>query len=230
MLVLAGADERGFSDGDDDRSRRATSSSPRRRTSSRRSGTSRRSSSTWRWRSCGPTSGRWPVARRRSPGRRLPGIRDRRSVDPGRAILAWTRSRPSTTRAVTGAPVWPTGPGNFATSEIRCRYHAWRWELDGRQQRGRRPLRLPAHGRRRNPAQLTSGSVDGAVSCSSTWISTPSRLLDFLQPASDAARAVSLGAAAVPLVPHHDPPSQLEDRASTPSTRATTCRAPIPSC
>ena len=24
-----------------------------------------------------------------------------------------------------------TGVGNFATSEIRCRYHAWRWELDG---------------------------------------------------------------------------------------------------
>jgi nitrite reductase/ring-hydroxylating ferredoxin subunit len=24
------------------------------------------------------------------------------------------------------------GTGNFATSEIRCRYHAWRWDLDGR--------------------------------------------------------------------------------------------------
>ncbi|HVM67071.1 MAG TPA: aromatic ring-hydroxylating dioxygenase subunit alpha [Acidimicrobiales bacterium] len=24
------------------------------------------------------------------------------------------------------------GTGNFATSEIRCRYHAWRWALDGR--------------------------------------------------------------------------------------------------
>jgi phenylpropionate dioxygenase-like ring-hydroxylating dioxygenase large terminal subunit len=24
-----------------------------------------------------------------------------------------------------------SGTGNFATSEIRCRYHAWRWELDG---------------------------------------------------------------------------------------------------
>jgi len=24
-----------------------------------------------------------------------------------------------------------TGTGNFATSEIRCRYHAWRWALDG---------------------------------------------------------------------------------------------------
>jgi len=23
------------------------------------------------------------------------------------------------------------GTGNFATSEIRCRYHAWRWQLDG---------------------------------------------------------------------------------------------------
>ena len=24
-----------------------------------------------------------------------------------------------------------SGTGNFATSEIRCRYHAWRWDLDG---------------------------------------------------------------------------------------------------
>ena len=24
-----------------------------------------------------------------------------------------------------------SGTGNFATSEIRCRYHAWRWNLDG---------------------------------------------------------------------------------------------------
>ena len=24
-----------------------------------------------------------------------------------------------------------SGTGNFATSEIRCRYHAWRWHLDG---------------------------------------------------------------------------------------------------
>ncbi len=25
-----------------------------------------------------------------------------------------------------------SGTGNFATAEIRCRYHAWRWQLDGR--------------------------------------------------------------------------------------------------
>ena len=24
------------------------------------------------------------------------------------------------------------GTGNFATAEIRCRYHAWRWDLEGR--------------------------------------------------------------------------------------------------
>ncbi len=24
-----------------------------------------------------------------------------------------------------------SGVGNFATGEIRCRYHAWRWQLDG---------------------------------------------------------------------------------------------------
>ena len=39
---------------------------------------------------------------------------------------------PSTTRVCTGARVWPTGRANSPTACIRCRYHAWRYDLDGR--------------------------------------------------------------------------------------------------
>ena len=47
-----------------------------------------------------------------------------------------TRSEPDTVRAFYNTcPHRGTrlaaGVGNFATGEIRCRYHAWRFELDG---------------------------------------------------------------------------------------------------
>ena len=41
------------------------------------------------------------------------------------------RSGRTSMRARTGAHAFAVGVGKFATAQIRCRYHAWRWNLDG---------------------------------------------------------------------------------------------------
>ena len=68
--------------------------------------------------------------------RRCPGLGDFLEYIIGDQSILITRSEPDTVRAFYNTcPHRGTrlaaGVGNFATGEIRCRYHAWRFELDG---------------------------------------------------------------------------------------------------
>ena len=126
-----------------------------------------------------------------------------------------TRSEPDTMRAFYNTcPHRGTrlaaGVGNFATGEIRCRYHAWRFELDGTNKEVVDRFDFPPTMTDADVClnQIQVGRWGGFVfinmdpHCES--------LESFLGPLPELLGAVSLRQDAVPLLPLGDPPGQLE--------------------
>jgi len=145
-----------------------------------------------------------------------------------------TRSDPGTIRAFYNTcPHRGTrlaaGVGNFATGEIRCRYHGLALRARRHQQRGGRPLRLPrVDDRRRGLPGPDQGRPLG-------WLRLHqhgpglrvARVVP--RPAPGPARPLRLRKDALSLPSHRHPPGQLESPPSTPSTRGTTSKGPTPS-
>ena len=159
---------------------------------------------------------------------RLPRIHDRGPVDPRRAAAADTIKAFYNTCPHRGTRL-ATGTGNFATSEIRCRYHAWRWDLDG--------PNTEVVDRDDFPPTMTTTRLGLSDVLVGRWGG-----FVFVNMDLDCRAARSNSSAP----PQRLAPYRLEKlrfrsyrttilpanwkSCSTPSTRATTCRAPIPSC
>ena len=136
--------------------------------SSPRSGTRPAPSTTSRWSGSGPGSGRWRAGRRRSP---QPGDYVEYSI--GDQSILVVRAGPD---EIVALPQHLPAPGHPAgrrarhhspTATIRCRYHAWCYDLDGAPDRRRRPggvraVCLPGS------ASRPSAPTAGVASCGST--------------------------------------------------------------
>ena len=99
--------------------------------SSRRSATTTRRSSSWRTRSSGRTSGRWPAGWRRSrksvttSSTGWPSTRSWWCVPATNEIKAYQNAcRHRATQLALGC-------GTFRGGQIVCPFHGWRWNLDG---------------------------------------------------------------------------------------------------
>ena len=103
-----------------------------------------------------------------------------------------------------------TGVGNFATGEIRCRYHAWRFELDGANKevvdRDDFPPDMTDEDVALKPIQV--GRWGGFVFINMDPDCRVARVLPRAAPGD--ARALPLREDAVPLLPVGDHPGQLE--------------------
>ncbi len=156
-------------------------------------------------------------------GRGLLRIPDRRPVHPRRAIRSRRRQAFHNTCLHRGTRL-AEGNGHFDDACIRCRYHAWRYDLDGTlievvDPGNSHPCRaVSPRGRcESNGGVASSGSTwtREATRCSSTSTPYPSSLAPYHL---DRMRMRSYRATS-------SPPTGRSS--STPSTRATTCKGRI---
>ena len=126
-----------------------------------------------------------------------------------------TRSEPDTIRAFYNTcphrgTRLASGIGNFATGEIRCRYHAWRFELDGT---NKEVVDRLTSLRRMTDADVCLNQIQVGRWGGFVFINMDPHcesLESFLGPLPGAPRALPLREDAVPLLPLGDPPGQLE--------------------